>query len=691
MATIALVNGKIVTVDERFSVASAVAIDGDRITAAGASADVLASAGPAAEVVDLGGRTVIPGLIDNHNHFVRATEQVEVRLDGVRSRAGALAALRRGAAALAPGQWLLTLGGWHEEQWAGDRRELTLAELDEVAGHRPAFIQAQYDHAVVNTAWLDAAGDEAGGLAGAEARAAGGLAGAEARAAGRIGGGLVALNRAASGFPRPADPEGAVRAVMSWYNRLGLTTVFDPGGVGVAEASYATVRAMAARGELTLRVLVTLGDGAGGRGAAHAAALAGRISRARPFDGGSWYDRIAVGEIYCAPFHWDHAGSPPHPTDGDIEDAARVLAAAAGAGWPVQTHSVTTSGLDLVFDAYERADRHHPVRALRWSVTHAEGITDAHLERARRLGVTVQLRSQGVIRAAGPAPSPLRLVRDSGLSWGLGTDGTRAAQVSPFVTLWWAVTGRSLGGERTLAQPLSRPEALIAHTRSNAHLMFRENHLGSIRPGLLADLLVLDRDYLTVPADEIRDITPVVTMVGGRVVHGSLASLLAHPCYRAGVLPRGPVTVRACYRGRVTARACYRAGMGIRLSESAIGLIDGRNYAVLATVNADGGPQTSVMWVGRDGDDLLFSTVAGRRKHRNMERDPRVSVTVIDSADPENYVELRGTASMTPDVGRRVDTELSWKYDGKDPGADKPGAVRVVVRVEVLKAAGYAA
>jgi predicted amidohydrolase YtcJ len=513
MATLALVNGKIVTADERFSVAQALAIDGDRITATGTSADILASAGPAAEVVDLGGRTVIPGLIDNHNHFVRATEHVEVRLDGVRSRADALAALRRGAAALAPGQWLLTLGGWHEEQWAGDRRELTLAELDAVAGGRPAFIQAQYDHAAVNTAWLDATGVPPD---------------AESRATGRIGGGLIPLNRAASGFPPPADREAAVRAVMSWYNRLGLTTVFDPGGVGVAEASYDTVRVMAARGELTLRLLTTLGDGAGGRGAAHAAGLAGRIRQARPFDGSPWYDQIAVGEIYYAAFHWDHPASPPSPSGEDIEAAAEILRAAAGAGWPVQTHSVTTSGLDLVFDAYERANRHRPVRPLRWSVTHAEGITAAHLERARRLGVTVQLRSQGVIRAGRPAPAPLRLLQDSGLSWGLGTDGTRAAQVSPFVTLWWAVTGRSLGGERTLDEPLSREEALIAHTRSNAQLMFRENDLGSVRPGLLADLLVLDRDYLTVPAAEIRDIAPVATMVGGRVVHGSLAALL--PC-----------------------------------------------------------------------------------------------------------------------------------------------------------------
>lgn len=131
--------------------------------------------------------------------------------------------------------------------------------------------------------------------------------------------------------------------------------------------------------------------------------------------------------------------------------------------------------------------------------------------------------------------------------------------------------------------------------------------------------------------------------------------------------------------------------MGILLSAETRRLLDGPNYAVLATVNSDGSPQTSTMWVGRDGDDLLMSTVEGRVKHRNMVRDPRVSVTVIDSADPENYVELRGLVTMTPDIGRRVDTDLSWKYDGKDPGEDKPGAVRVVVRIVVTRATGRAA
>lgn len=136
--------------------------------------------------------------------------------------------------------------------------------------------------------------------------------------------------------------------------------------------------------------------------------------------------------------------------------------------------------------------------------------------------------------------------------------------------------------------------------------------------------------------------------------------------------------------------------MSIPLSESALRLADGKNYAVLATVNADGSPQTSVVWVGRDGGDLLLSTVEGRVKHRNMLRDPRVSVSIIDSRDPENYVELRGRVSMTPDIRRQLETRLSWKYDGKDPGedrpgADRPGAVRVVVRMVVEKATGYAA
>jgi PPOX class probable F420-dependent enzyme len=131
--------------------------------------------------------------------------------------------------------------------------------------------------------------------------------------------------------------------------------------------------------------------------------------------------------------------------------------------------------------------------------------------------------------------------------------------------------------------------------------------------------------------------------------------------------------------------------MGIALNDEIRRLLDGRHFAVLATINPDGGPQTSAMWVGRDGDDVLMSTTEGRRKHRNLVRDPRASVTILDSDDPYNYVELRGRVTISVDEGRRFDTGLSWEYDGHDPDPDPPGTVRLILRLDVERATGYAA
>ena len=131
--------------------------------------------------------------------------------------------------------------------------------------------------------------------------------------------------------------------------------------------------------------------------------------------------------------------------------------------------------------------------------------------------------------------------------------------------------------------------------------------------------------------------------------------------------------------------------MGIALNDEIRRLLDGRHFGVLATINPDGGPQTSAMWMGRDGDDVLFSTIEGRRKHRNLLRDPRASITILDSDDPYNYVELRGRCTITEDVGRAFDIGLSHTYDGKDPDPDPPGTVRLIVRMTVDKATGYAA
>jgi hypothetical protein len=114
---------------------------------------------------------------------------------------------------------------------------------------------------------------------------------------------------------------------------------------------------------------------------------------------------------------------------------------------------------------------------------------------------------------------PFRRVQDSGILWGLGSDATAVTTSNPFYTLSFAVTGKMIGGRKVNRQSITREQALIAHTRNNAFIVFQEGNLGSLQSGKYADLLALDRDYLKVPADQIKDIRPVMTMVGGKVVY----------------------------------------------------------------------------------------------------------------------------------------------------------------------------
>jgi PPOX class probable F420-dependent enzyme len=131
--------------------------------------------------------------------------------------------------------------------------------------------------------------------------------------------------------------------------------------------------------------------------------------------------------------------------------------------------------------------------------------------------------------------------------------------------------------------------------------------------------------------------------------------------------------------------------MGVTFNEATKALFDGKNFPVVATINADGSVQTSVVWAKRDGDTVLFATVRGRLKERNLQRDPRVSLSVFDLEDPLKYVEVRGRAEITEEGGRELINELSHKYDGKDFRTEPPEVVRVVVRVVPDKISGYAA
>ena len=533
------INGKIVTVDDYFSIQEAVAVLGERFLATGSSEEMQALADADTVVTDLGGRTVIPGLIDNHNHVIRATEYWpnEARLDGVTSRAEALAILRAKADALPDGVWLMSLGGWSEAQFLDSRDDFTLAELDALAADRPVFIQALYSHAYVNTAWFEAMGipvsASADEHAAAEGLAARVVRDANGQATGRLNGGFPMVEEALQGFP-PVSPEAQVEAVktaFSHLNSIGLTAVYDPAGVGIRREGYARIREIAANGELTLRVYHTLG-GSMPRTPQDAQDLIAEIEASKPFQGDDFVDLIAVGEIYYAPFHWDGTLNPIVPGDEDVHWAREILLAGARGGWSVQTHATQPETIGHLLDLVEEVDAVHPVRPLRWTITHADNITAGQLERVRRLGMNVQLRSNMVMGGREPVferfgdaayhMPPLRTAQESGVSYGLGTDGTKAAQIDPFVTLWWAVTGKALNGEVIQHQTLTREEALIATTRANAHLMFMEQDIGAIKPGLLADMVVLDRDYLTVPEDEIKEIRPVATLVGGRIVYGEL-------------------------------------------------------------------------------------------------------------------------------------------------------------------------
>ena len=341
------------------------------------------------------------------------------------------------------------------------------------------------------------------------------------------------IGQAIAGFPPVAAEKqaAAIKTSMTFLNSIGLTTIYDPGGMGIKQESYERIRQMAASEGIPVRVFHTL-NGDIPRRPEQAREFIERIKASKPFQGNAAIDLLAVGEIYYGPFHWDNNLNYVTPSEDDIAVGKEVLMAAAAGGWSVQTHAMQPQTIDVLLDAFEEVNQEYPMRHLRWTITHADNISPTQFERARHLGLNLQLRSTPVLgnRAAiedkfGDASyqmPPLRQVQESGIPFGLGSDGTKANQINPFVTLWWAVSGKALNGDVVTRQTLSREEALIAHTRSNAYLLFQEMRLGAIKPGLLADMLVLDRDYLSVPVDEIKDIRPVATIVDGEIVFGEL-------------------------------------------------------------------------------------------------------------------------------------------------------------------------
>jgi predicted amidohydrolase YtcJ len=531
-------NGKIITVDERFTIAQAVAIRGDRIVAVGTNQEMAQLGGANTRRIDLRGSAVIPGLIDNHMHLLRAaaTWLRELRFDGVESRKQAVEMLRARAKAMGPGEWVYNIGGWAHQQFADDPKPFTREELDRIAPDNPVALQESYYQVFLNSRALQALGigenapDPQGFVKGSIVRDASG------RPTGVIRGDIPATRAVANRLPKvaPERLEASSRALVEDMNRAGLTSIGVPGcNADVLEI----FQKWKAQGQLNVRIFCI--DGVGGGTPEQVDKALIQIPRIKLFQGDSYIDNIFFGESVYQPLHDPMFAIKSDPTPDQLEQWRRMAMEIAKAGLPLHVHAELHDTIDAFLDQIEAVNKEHPVKSLRWTLAHVNQINAPQLERMKKLGMYAAVHPWAVINGAimheefGDGAydmPPLATIQNSGIQWGLGTDGTAANQYLPFTTLYFAVTGKMAGGAKVNRQAIGREDSLIAHTRKNAYLVFQENNLGSIQPGKLADLLVLDRDYLTVPADQIRNVKPVMTMVGGRIVYdATLAAQTAAP------------------------------------------------------------------------------------------------------------------------------------------------------------------
>jgi predicted amidohydrolase YtcJ len=523
-----LLGGKIVTVDDRFTIVEALAVKDGRVIAVGSTTEIEKFKGAATQVLDLGGRTVIPGLIDNHAHFMRAAEywHREVRLDGITSHSEALGLIKDKAAQSKAGEWVVVLGGWSEEQFTDEPRGFTKSELDAIAPNNPVALQLFYFRVYANSAALKAMGIEAStpDPAGIKIEKD-----EKAQLTGALSGGpAIGLLRAKLGEVARDKAVENVRNLMRDLNRLGITSFQDQGGTGIKASHIEAFRLVHDSGQPTVRSFYNYYEEP--RSAADVDDLIGRMAKLKPFQGDDWFDLTGYGETLYFPLHDALLAKAANPSAEALQLWQRLGLALAQNGIHLNVHAQLRGSIDGFLGAMEAINKERPIKGLRWTFSHLDQAQAQDLDRMKRLDLYAQIHSRPTIQGAlmfkvhGDLTydmPPLRLIQDSGIPWGLGSDATAVTPSSPFYTLWWAVTGKMIGGKQVLRQTISREEALIAHTRSNANFLFQEANLGSLARGKYADLLVLDRDYLTIPAEEIAAIKPVITMVGGRIVYNA--------------------------------------------------------------------------------------------------------------------------------------------------------------------------
>ena len=351
------------------------------------------------------------------------------------------------------------------------------------------------------------------------------------RATGTIRGpGAFRVAMMAAGMPDFETQVANTRAMFRDFNRFGLTGAIDPGGFGVVPPMYRPLMESWRRGERGFRSrLLVVPSQPGGE----ADEIGSWIDYVHPGFGDRYLQYLGLGEIVLFGAH-DMEGTRPHEINeavaGNLREMSQRL---ADAGWPVHVHAILDSSIDVVLDAWEAVNETTPVGPLRFSLVHADQISERNLARVKELGIGITVQHRLVFRAADSLAAwgeeafagapPLRRMLELGIPIGAGSDATVVSSYNPWRSIWWLVTGQSQDGAppRDESQRLTREEALAAYTSGSAWFSFEEEERGQLQPGMLADLAVLSDDYFGIADDAIPSLKSVLTMVGGEVVHVS--------------------------------------------------------------------------------------------------------------------------------------------------------------------------
>lgn len=527
-------NGRITTLDQKHPEVQAIGIKNGLVATLGSDDEVKKLASKDTKIIDAKGRRVIPGLNDSHLHLIRGglNYNMELRWDGVPSLALALEMLKKQAMRTPPPQWVRVVGGWTEFQFA-EKRMPTLQEINTLAPDTPVFILHLYDRALLNAAALRAVGytkdtpDPIGGRIERDRQGnPTGMLIAEPNA-------LILYSTLAKG-PRLAlqDQKNSTRHFMRELNRLGLTSCIDAGG-GFQNypEDYQVIEELHKENQLTLRIAYNLFTQKPGHELEDFQRWSKMIS---PYSGDGMYRQNGAGEMLvfsAADFEDFLFARPDMPADmeGELKKVVRFLVEKR---WPFRLHATYNETIARALNVFEEINREMPFGDLCWFFDHAETVTDANLERIKALhgGIAIQHRMayQGEYfidrygkKAAERSP-PIRKMLDLEIPIGAGTDATRVASYNPWMSLYWLVSGKTVGGTTLYSDEnkLERLEALKLYTLGSAKLSREEHAKGSLSIGKYADLVILSKDYLKVEEDEIKNITAKLTLLAGNVVYG---------------------------------------------------------------------------------------------------------------------------------------------------------------------------